>query len=210
MSIVQCSCSMEKCVYLSMRHLKATFITETMGKAPTWRLLDVACLLVTTYQPNQGIAFNFCHIQVSTKKILYVEWRAYLTFYSTWAELKAFQITVSFYHRVCPNEPWILSFSVSYPQLNFNKLLLIIPPANKVWGGVYWFLSVCILSVCILVSVCLSVWLPSVDMILSMHVLKNGCMDFSEIYFKYTLQSKVVLYAHVWVFCSIKHEQKLC
>ena len=50
---------------------------------------------------------------------------------------------------------------------------VFISPANEVWSGIYSFHPV-------LLSVCLSVWLPSVDMILSTHVLGNGSIDFSE------------------------------
>ena len=52
------------------------------------------------------------------------------------------------------------------------------------WGGGY-------IGFCL--SVCLS---PSVDMILSSHVLRNGCTDFSEnLYTQYSLSEGVHLYA---------------
>ena len=56
------------------------------------------------------------------------------------------------------------------PQ-GFENSTLIIPPENEVLGGVILVLPC--------PSVCLSVCPPSVDMILSTHVLRNRFMDFS-------------------------------
>ena len=59
--------------------------------------------------------------------------------------------------------------------------ILFIPAANEVWGwgcyiGYIWLYCP---SVCL--SVCLSVCPPSVDMILSTDVLRDGCLNFFEI-----------------------------
>ena len=71
------------------------------------------------------------------------------------------------------------------------------PLANKVLGGILVSPS---LSVCLAVcqSVCPSVCPPSVDMILSTHVLRNGCMDFSEnLYTDYsTLQDVHLVFSY--------------
>ena len=66
---------------------------------------------------------------------------------------------------------------------------------SLVWGYTGFTLSVCL-------SVCLSVYLPPVcgHMILSTHVLRNGCMDFSKnLYTNYPPSEKVHLEFTYWV-----------
>ena len=64
------------------------------------------------------------------------------------------------------------------PTIYWNDC--IIPSMNEV-QGVYRNHSVWTsVHLSVRPSVCLSVWLPSVYMILSTHVLGNGCIDFSE------------------------------
>ena len=71
------------------------------------------------------------------------------------------------------------------------QISIIPPPQRSLVGYIgFWFYPVCVfvclsvspyvcLPVCL--SVCLSICLsPSMDMIFSAHVLRNGCMEFSE------------------------------
>ena len=94
---------------------------------------------------------------------------------------------------------WFVEEMKTFNLICFNDLDILLvdanlqvdffTPTNEVKGGI--LVSVC-LSVCL--SDCLS---PSVDMILSSHVLRNGCTDFSEnLYTQYSPSEDVCLY--VW------------
>ena len=68
-----------------------------------------------------------------------------------------------------------------------QKLIVILAPVNEVRGYIVSHCLTCL-------SVCLSVWLPSVDMILSRHVLRHMSMDFSEnLYIYYSTSEDVRL-----------------
>ena len=77
--------------------------------------------------------------------------------------------------RPCPSTDWATLKVIFICTYNKYQWKLIIPPENEVWW-VYWFHPVC-LSVHLFIP--LSICSPSVDMILSLHVLRDGCMDFS-------------------------------
>ena len=55
----------------------------------------------------------------------------------------------------------------------FWLFIFIPPPQQSLWGT------------CILVSACPTICPTFVDMILPMHVVRNGCMDFSENLYRY-------------------------
>ena len=79
-----------------------------------------------------------------------------------------------------------------------QRLIVFLAPVNKVRGYIVSHCLTCL-------SVCLSVWLPSVDMILSRHVLRNISMDFSEnLYIYYSTSEDVHQEFSYWLVFFIK------
>ena len=75
--------------------------------------------------------------------------------------------------------------------ISSHYMLLLYPPQTKLGGYVVFTLYVC-----------LSVYLLSLNMILSMHVLKNGCMGFSDFFLKthYSQCINVHLECSYWLY----------